>query len=60
MRAGGTVLGLVTVRDVMHRHGGEVNRFESGPGGTTFRLDLPLADEDRGRESGIGDQESES
>jgi signal transduction histidine kinase len=40
---GGTGLGLHIVRELMHRHGGEVT-FESAEGvGTTFRIELPKA-----------------
>jgi signal transduction histidine kinase len=41
-RKGGTGLGLVIVRDVMRAHGGDIDLLETGAGGTTFRLDLPL------------------
>ena len=40
---GGTGLGLHIVRELMHKHGGEVT-FESAEGvGTTFRIELPKA-----------------
>ncbi|MDP6426714.1 MAG: HAMP domain-containing sensor histidine kinase [Rhodospirillales bacterium] len=38
---GGTGLGLVIVRDVMRAHGGDITLVETGPGGTTFCLELP-------------------
>ena len=40
-RQGGTGLGLVIVRDIMHAHGGEISLLESSAKGTTFRLELP-------------------
>ena len=40
-RSGGTGLGLVIVRDIMHAHGGDISLLRSGEGGTTFRLEFP-------------------
>jgi signal transduction histidine kinase len=39
-REGGTGLGLVIAREVVHAHGGEIELAETGPEGTTFRLRL--------------------
>ncbi len=45
---GGTGLGLAIAREIAERHGGRL-WFESAEGhGTTFHLDLPLAEEARG------------
>jgi len=42
-RKGGTGLGLVIVRDIMRRHGGNVHLQETATaGGATLRLELPL------------------
>jgi signal transduction histidine kinase len=38
---GGTGLGLVIAREIIHAHGGELTLAESGVHGTTFRIDLP-------------------
>ena len=40
-RVGGSGLGLVIARDIMHAHGGDIALFKSGESGTTFRLELP-------------------
>lgn len=40
-RKGGTGLGLVIVRDIVHGHGGEVIMIRSDADGTTFRIVLP-------------------
>jgi signal transduction histidine kinase len=40
VRAGGSGLGLVIVRDIMRAHGGDVVLVDSGPAGTTFAIDL--------------------
>jgi signal transduction histidine kinase len=40
-RKGGTGLGLVIAREIVHAHGGELALAESGAHGTTFRIDLP-------------------
>ncbi|MDP6803837.1 MAG: HAMP domain-containing sensor histidine kinase [Rhodospirillales bacterium] len=40
-RVGGTGLGLVIARDVMHAHGGEITLVHSRDDGTTFRLEFP-------------------
>ena len=39
-RAGGTGLGLSIAREVLEAHGGSIALAATGPGGTTFRLDL--------------------
>ncbi len=41
-RAGGSGLGLAIARDLMLAHGGDIDLATTGPGGTTFRLTLPL------------------
>jgi signal transduction histidine kinase len=41
-RNGGTGLGLVIAREIVHAHGGELALAESGTHGTTFRIDLPV------------------
>jgi signal transduction histidine kinase len=41
-RNGGTGLGLVIAREIVHAHGGELALAESGTHGTTFRIDLPM------------------
>jgi signal transduction histidine kinase len=44
-RAGeGTGLGLAIVAALVERHGGEVELASTGPGGTTFAVHLPLAE----------------
>lgn len=40
----GVGLGLSTVKDIMHRHGGEVRLRHTGDQGTVFRLVLPVDD----------------
>ncbi len=42
--AQGTGLGLAIVRDLMRAHGGDVVLEQTGPGGTRFRLSLPLTE----------------
>ena len=42
-REGGTGLGLVIAREVVHAHGGEIDLDRTGPEGTVFRLRLPGA-----------------
>ncbi len=42
-RPGGTGLGLAFARDLVEAHGGQLRLVESGPEGTIFRIDLPLA-----------------
>jgi len=42
-RKGGTGLGLVIAREIINAHGGELTLAESGPGGTTFRIQLPTS-----------------
>ncbi|MCB2099307.1 MAG: HAMP domain-containing histidine kinase [Rhodobacterales bacterium] len=42
VRRGGTGLGLVIARDILRAHRGDITLLETGPDGTTFRLDLPL------------------
>jgi signal transduction histidine kinase len=39
---GGTGLGLVIAREIVHAHGGELALAESGAEETTFRIDLPV------------------
>ena len=41
-RKGGTGLGLVIARDIVHAHGGDLTLVRSGEDGTTFRIDLPV------------------
>jgi signal transduction histidine kinase len=41
-RQGGTGLGLVIARDILHAHGGGISLAETGETGTVFRLQLPL------------------
>jgi len=41
LRDGGTGLGLVIARDIMHAHNGEIILLETGKSGTTFRLNVP-------------------
>jgi len=40
-RMGGTGLGLAISRDLVHAHGGQLVLAETGPKGTTFRIDIP-------------------
>ena len=40
-RAGGTGLGLVISREIVHAHGGDIELADSGPKGTVFRLRFP-------------------
>lgn len=42
-RDGGTGLGLAIGREIMSAHDGDLVLLRTGPGGTTFRLDLPAA-----------------
>lgn len=42
-RTGGMGLGLVTARDLVRAHGGDLVLIETGPDGTRFRLTLPDA-----------------
>ncbi|PIW27603.1 MAG: sensor histidine kinase [Rhodospirillales bacterium CG15_BIG_FIL_POST_REV_8_21_14_020_66_15] len=42
-RDGGTGLGLVIAREVLHAHGGDIELASTGPEGTTFRLRLKAA-----------------
>ncbi|MEJ0020923.1 MAG: HAMP domain-containing sensor histidine kinase [Acetobacteraceae bacterium] len=44
MRRGGTGLGLAIARDLMVAHGGDIELVATGPGGTTFRLTLRVAE----------------
>lgn len=41
-RRGGTGLGLPIARDIVRAHGGTIALAETGPGGTTFAIELPL------------------
>jgi signal transduction histidine kinase len=41
-RNGGTGLGLVIAREIVQAHGGELALAQSGPEGTTFRIELPV------------------
>ena len=43
-RAGGSGLGLAIARDLMLAHGGDIGLVDTGPGGTTFRLTLKVAE----------------
>lgn len=43
-RRGGAGLGLAIARDLMLAHGGDITLVATGPGGTTFRLLLPLGE----------------
>lgn len=40
-RDGGSGLGLAIAREIVRAHGGELSLAATGPGGTTFRIDLP-------------------
>jgi signal transduction histidine kinase len=40
-RDGGSSLGLAIAREIVRAHGGELSLAATGPGGTTFRIDLP-------------------
>jgi signal transduction histidine kinase len=42
-RIGGTGLGLVIAREIVNAHGGELTLAESGPAGTTFKIELPAS-----------------
>ena len=42
-REGGTGLGLVIAREVVHAHGGEIELARTGDDGTVFRLRFPTA-----------------
>ena len=44
-RQKGTGLGLAFVREIVADHGGRID-VDSGPGGTTFVLSLPVAERD--------------
>lgn len=44
-RRGGSGLGLAIARDLVRAHGGEIELAATGPGGTRFRLSLPLVPE---------------
>lgn len=39
-KANGTGLGAAIVKSIVENHGGSI-RFETGPGGTTFKIELP-------------------
>jgi signal transduction histidine kinase len=41
-KPGGSGLGLAICREIMRAHGGDVRLVETGPGGTTFEVVLPL------------------
>ena len=41
-RNGGTGLGLVIAREIVHAHGGALALAGSGTEGTTFRIELPV------------------
>jgi len=40
-RSGGSGLGLVISRELARAHGGEISLIDTGPQGTTFRLEIP-------------------
>lgn len=40
-RPGGTGLGLAIVQDLVSAHGGRITLAATGPGGTTFRIEIP-------------------
>lgn len=42
-RKGGTGLGLVIAREIVNAHGGKLTLADSGPAGTTFRIELPAS-----------------
>lgn len=42
-RNGGTGLGLAIAREIVRAHGGDLSLAATGPGGTTFRIDMPRA-----------------
>jgi len=42
-RAGGTGLGLVIARELVHNHGGDLVLLESGESGAVFRITLPVS-----------------
>lgn len=44
-KSSGSGLGLAIVRQIVENHGGSVGIDESGSGGTTFRVRLPLGEE---------------
>ncbi len=48
-RNGGTGLGLAIAREIVHAHGGDLVLTNTGPDGTTFRMDLPAAAQPRER-----------
>ncbi len=51
-RNGGTGLGLAIAREIVHAHGGDLVLDNTGPDGTTFRMDLPAAAQPRRQHGG--------
>ncbi|MGH6945711.1 MAG: sensor histidine kinase [Kiloniellales bacterium] len=56
-RSGGSGLGLAIARELLRAHGGDIALAETGPGGSRFRLTLPLA---RGAAQRLGSESQSS
>ncbi|MDR3514738.1 MAG: HAMP domain-containing sensor histidine kinase [Azospirillaceae bacterium] len=59
-RPGGTGLGLAIAREIIRAHGGDVRLEQTGPSGTCFSLDLPLADQRSRATAGDRERRAES
>jgi signal transduction histidine kinase len=60
-RRGGSGLGLAIARDLVRAHGGDIEVAETGPGGTRFRISLPLvAGMEEGEAEAVPAQPSET
>jgi two-component system, NtrC family, nitrogen regulation sensor histidine kinase NtrY len=54
LKAGGTGLGLAVVRQAIAAHGGTVSAHPRAGGGAEFIVELPVSQEDHGREAATG------